>query len=154
MENCQICPLVEQQVAGDDDSVVLQTARWLAVIDRNQLYLGKGFVTLRQHKSALSELDGADWQELHQVISRMEQAEQQAFGADVCNWECLMNNAVKAGESPHVHWHLYPRYANEVVEFADEEFADPKWPRHLESGRHEVDDAVFAKILAALRRYL
>ena len=60
MENCQICPLVEQQVAGDDDSVVLQTARWLAVIDRNQLYLGKGFVTLRQHKSALSELDGAD----------------------------------------------------------------------------------------------
>ena len=37
-----------------------------------------------------------------------------------------MNNAVKAGQSTHAHWHLHPRYLTGTV-FAGEEFPDPKW---------------------------
>lgn len=127
--DCEICPLLVGQTAADDN-VILQTERWVAVLDRNQCYLGKSFITLRQHKETLSELDEVDWMELHQVIRQLEQAVKGAFGADVCNWECLMNNAVKAGQSTHVHWHLHPRYLADTV-FAGEEFPDPKWSRHL-----------------------
>lgn len=94
-----------------------------------------------------------DWAELHQVIRQLEQAVKEAFGADVCNWECLMNNAVKAGQPTHVHWHLYLRYLGGAT-FAGEEFPDPKWPRHLESGEHRVSEELFGKIVLAVQENL
>ena len=152
MKDCEICPLLVGQTASDDN-VILQTERWVAVLDRNQCYLGKSFITLRQHKETLSELDEADWMELHQVICQLEQAVKGAFGADVCNWECLMNNAVKAGQSTHVHWHLHPRYLADTV-FAGEEFPDPKWSRHLGDAVHMVSDETFREIMQVLRSRL
>jgi diadenosine tetraphosphate (ap4A) hydrolase and other HIT family hydrolases-like protein len=151
-KECEICPLLVGQTAADDN-VILQTERWVAVLDRNQCYLGKSFITLRQHKETLSDLDEADWMELHHVIRQLEQAVKEAFGADVCNWECLMNNAVKAGQPTHVHWHLHPRYLGGAT-FAGEEFPDPKWPRHLESAVHMVGDETFYEIMQALRSRL
>lgn len=150
--DCEICPLLVGQTAADDN-VILQTERWVAVLDRNQCYLGESFITLRQHKETLSELDEVDWMELHQVIRQLEQAVKGAFGADVCNWECLMNNAVKAGQSTHVHWHLHPRYLADTV-FAGEEFPDPKWSRHLGDAVHMVSDETFREIMQVLRSRL
>lgn len=151
-KDCEICPLLVGQTAADDN-VILQTERWVAVLDRNQCYLGKSFITLRQHKETLSELDEVDWMELHQVIRQLEQAVKGAFGADVCNWECLMNNAVKAGQSTHVHWHLHPRYLADTI-FAGEEFTDPKWSRHLGDAVHMVSDETFREIMQVLRSRL
>ncbi len=151
-KECKICPLLVGQTAADDN-VILQTERWVAVLDKNQCYLGKSFITLRQHKETLSDLDEADWMELHQVIRQLERAVKEAFGADVCNWECLMNNAVKAGQPTHVHWHLHPRYLAGAT-FAGEEFPDPKWPRHLESAVHMMSDETFREIMQALRSRL
>ncbi len=151
-KECEICPLLVGQTAADDN-VILQTERWVAVLDKNQCYLGKSFITLRQHKETLSDLDEADWMELHHVIRQLERAVKEAFGADVCNWECLMNNAVKAGQPTHVHWHLHPRYLAGAT-FAGEEFPDPKWPRHLEDAVHIVSDETFHKIMQALRSRL
>jgi diadenosine tetraphosphate (ap4A) hydrolase and other HIT family hydrolases-like protein len=151
-KECEICPLLVGQTAADDN-VISQTERWVAVLDRNQCYLGKSFITLRQHKETLSELDEADWTELHRVIHQIEQSVKEAFGADVCNWECLMNNAIRAGRPTHVHWHLYPRYLGGAT-FAGEEFPDPKWPRHLESGEHRVSEELFGKIVLAVQENL
>lgn len=151
-KECEICPLLVGQTAADDN-VILQTERWVAVLDKNQCYLGKSFITLRQHKETLSDLDEADWMELHHVIRQLERSVKEAFGADVCNWECLMNNAVKAGRPTHVHWHLHPRYLDGAT-FAGEEFPDPKWPRHLEDTVHMVGDETFYEIMQALRSRL
>lgn len=152
VDNCHICPFLVGQTTADEN-VIVQTERWVVVLDRNQSYLGKSFVTLRQHKATLSDLDETDWHELHEVIRQMERAVKAAFGADVCNWECLMNNAIKAGEPTHVHWHLYPRYLG-GTHFAGEAFPDDKWPRHAEGITHLVSDEVFAQIAGALREQL
>lgn len=72
-KECGICPLLVGQTTADDN-VILQTERWVAVLGRNQCYLGKSFITLRQHKETLSELDEVDWAELHQVIRQIERA--------------------------------------------------------------------------------
>lgn len=98
-------------------------------------------------------MDETDWIELHQVIRQLEQAVKEAFGADVCNWECLMNNAVKAGQSTHVHWHLHPRYLADTI-FAGEEFPDPKWSRHLGDAVHMVSNETFREIMQILRSRL
>lgn len=149
MKNCHICPLLVNQTA-DSDGVIMQTDHWVVVLDRNQSYLGKSFITLRRHKATLSDLDQAEWQDLHEVIRRMERAIKSAFGADVCNWECLMNNAIKAGRPTHVHWHLHPRYLSSAV-FAGQEFTDPKWPRIVGERENIVSDEVFSTIVTALR---
>lgn len=149
MKNCEICPFLVNQTA-DSDEVILQTDNWVVVLDKNQSYLGKSFITLRRHKATLSDLDEVEWQDLHEVMRQMEHAVKSAFGADVCNWECLMNNAIRAGQPTHVHWHLHPRYLN-GASFAGQEFADPKWPRVLENRENIVSDEVFSQIVAALR---
>ena len=151
MNSCEICPFLFGRAT--DDTVILQTERWRVVLDKNQSYLGKSFITLRQHKEALSDLDETDWHELHEVIRQMEHAVKTAFGADVCNWECLMNNAIKAGQPTHVHWHLYPRYVN-GTSFGGEDFPDLKWPRHLENTKHIVDDELFAHIVNVMKKHL
>ena len=66
-KDCEICPLLVGQTAADDN-IIFQAERWVAVLDKNQSYLGKSFITLRQHKETLSELDEADWMELHQRV--------------------------------------------------------------------------------------
>jgi len=150
MKDCEICPFVQTPEVNEAE-VLLTTDRWRTALDRNQIYLGKSFVTLREHKESLADLDGTDWNELHEVVQRLERATKRAFGAAVLNWECLMNEAVKAGRPTHVHWHLYPRYLGGTV-FEGESFPDDKWPRHLEGGKHLVDDGLFEKISQTLRK--
>ena len=64
-----------------------------------------------------------------------------------------MNNAVKAGQSTHVHWHLHPRYLADTI-FAGEEFPDPKWSQHLGGAVHMVSDETFREIIQVLRSRL
>ena len=149
MNGCEICPLLVEDTTNKDN-ILLQTEDWVVVLDRNQPYLGKSFVTARSHVATISELSADEWSDLHVVMKKMEEAIKSAFGADVINWECLMNNAIKAGQPTHVHWHLYPRYLDGTV-FAGEEFPDPQWPRHLEGVEHLVSDTVFAAIAAKVR---
>ena len=52
MKGCEVCPLVKNQKVTDVE-VLLQTRKWNVVLDKNQEYLGKAFVTLREHKAAL-----------------------------------------------------------------------------------------------------
>ena len=149
MSDCEICPIVQAPQA-DNSKVLLLADRWRVALDRNQMYLGKSFVTLREHKETLADLDTTDWSELHEVIQWLESSIKRAFGATVLNWESLMNNAVLKGQSTHVHWHVYPRYLGGVT-FAGKYFPDEKWPRHVEGGKRMVDDELFREIAGALK---
>lgn len=149
MSDCEICPFLVGQTA-EDENVLLQTKHWVVVLDRNQEYLGKAFVTLRQHKDTISALTNEDWLELHEVMKRIESAMKDAFSPDVFNWSCLMNNAVAAGQPTHVHWHLHPRYLH-GAEFGGEEFPDPKWPRRVEKLEKMIPDELFERIANTIR---
>ena len=110
-------------------------------------------MTLRKHKNTIADLNATDWAELYEVIKRIEHAMKHAFSPDVFNWSCLMNNAVAAGQSTHVHWHLQPRYLGGTM-FAGEEFPDPIWPRRVEKLTKLVSDDVFMQITNAVRKNL
>lgn len=152
MKDCEICPYLVGQLI-DDENVLMQTDRWVSVLDPNQSYLGKSYVTLREHKETISDLDAVDWAELHIVMASLEGAIKRAFGASVANWECLMNNAVMANQPTHVHWHLYPRYLG-GTSFRGVEFPDEKWPRHLEGVKRPVNQELFAEIAGKIREDL
>lgn len=104
--DCQICKLFEKP-----SDQLLETKNWAVGIGNNQAYFGRAYVTLRNHKPSLSNLNKEEWAEFEEIVQKLEAAYEAAFNAVPLNWGCFMNNAFRNGESnPHVHWHIFPRY--------------------------------------------
>ncbi len=45
------------------------------------------------------------------------------------NYSCLMNNAYRDNETPHVHFHFRPRYKT-TIKVLDFEYTDPNFGEH------------------------
>lgn len=152
MTGCEICPILATNNDGRD-VVVLETESWRAVLDNDQRTLGKMFITLREHKAAISNISAAEWRELHDVMRQLESALTQAVQPSHFNWSCLMNNAVVARQPTHVHWHLHPRYTA-PVEFAGETFDDTELYPPRERTTHVVSAETLQSIAQAIQSYL
>ena len=123
----------------------MQTDRWRVVLDSNQQYLGKAFVTLVEHKESLSDLSTEDWNDFELLVKKLESAVKSAFKPNHFNWSCLMNIAAMNGQPTHVHWHMHPRYS-QVVEVAGEPFEDTKWYPRSNVTDCQVDRQVLQEI--------
>jgi diadenosine tetraphosphate (Ap4A) HIT family hydrolase len=149
-KQCDACEFLEKP-----SYPILRTKYWNVGLGQNQAYFGRAYVTLLKHKGSLSELSSEEWQDFEVLVKKLETAYHKAFGADPLNWSCLMNNAYQEKPySPHVHWHLMPRYEKSVqiggLTFEDEEFG------HMFAPFKEriVDDRVVEEIAEKLKSYL
>ena len=61
-------------------------------------------------KKSLSDLTSDDWIELGKMEKELERVTKKLFDATMYNFACLMNNAYRDGETPHVHFQFIPRY--------------------------------------------
>ena len=73
MNNCEICPILATH-NDDKDVQIIETEKWRVVLDPNQQFLGKAFVTLLKHKTSLSDLNEADWKDFEVLVKRLESA--------------------------------------------------------------------------------
>ncbi len=148
-KDCEICEVIQTA-----EPVLIDTDCWRVVLANDQAYLGRCFVTAKRHVSSLSELTTVEWQEYIEIVKKLESATKDAFGANLHNWNCLMNNSFQKEPSlPHVHWHFRPRYKNNV-EFAGETFDDPYFAHHYKSGYKKlVSDEILQKIINELSLY-
>lgn len=135
---------------------IYETEHWEVKLNKDQAYLGRCVVVLkRENCGDLAELEKGEIIDFFKIIKDLEMAIKNAFGAEMFNWTCLMNNAYKEEiPKPHVHWHLRPRYRKPVsikgIKFKDTEFA-----HHYDNKRHfEVSDDVLSEILKQIREYL
>ena len=152
MNNCDICPILATNNNGKDVQIA-ETEKWRIVLDPNQQFLGKSFVTLLQHKSSLSSLDEADWKDYEALVRRLEGAIKKAFQPSHFNWSCLMNIAAANGQQTHVHWHIHPRYDKPVV-IAGEHFEDSQWYPREETIDHIVEDKLLRIIAEKIKENL
>lgn len=145
--NCEVCNLL-----NNDQSLVFQTDYWKVFVMKEQSYLGRCVVSCKRHCPSLTELTTDEWSDFKGVATRLEEAAMRAFGADLVNWVCLMNNAFrKKPFNPHVHWHFRPRYKR-PVQFSGKTFTDPDFGEHYEHLRVErVDDETIQKVVNALK---
>ena len=57
-----------------------------------------------------------EWEELRDLISKVETCLKAVLGATLCNWSCLMNDFYKEpAPDPHLHIHVRPRYEKPVI---------------------------------------
>lgn len=110
-------------------AILFENSDWRIVLRQDdQEYLGKVVVTLKTHKSLLSDLTANEWLQFEQAVQWYETAVRHAFSPTHFNWVCLMNNAAGRREETHVHFHVTPRY-DKPVEFFGEMFIDARWPQ-------------------------
>ena len=76
-----------------------------------------GYCILSSDKESLSDLEPEAWEELGKLEKELERICKEVFGATMFNFACLMNNAYRDDEKPHVHYHFVPRYKSELKLF-------------------------------------
>jgi diadenosine tetraphosphate (Ap4A) HIT family hydrolase len=108
-ERCEVCRILRDPQA---DKIIFESSWWRVTLNPDQFYLGRAWVTLLEHRRSLAVLTPQQWDDLHDVIKRYEEACLQAFGASLLNWVFLMNNAFQDtfAPVPHAHAHVRPRY--------------------------------------------
>ncbi len=84
-------------------------------------------MVLKCHYNSLSELTDDEWDELRNLVCKMEACLKTVLGATLCNWSCLMNSFYKeTAPDPHLHIHVRPRYDKPVMlngsTYTDSEF--------------------------------
>ena len=73
-----------------------------------------GCCIISGHKERLSDMTPDEWQELGILEKKLERVCNKLLKPTMYNFACLMNDAYKNGETPHVHFWFFPRYKEEM----------------------------------------
>lgn len=147
MRECEVCNHLQ-----NGSNQVAKTDYWMVALAPDQGYLGRCYVTLRDHKGSLAELSKAEWNDFADIARKLEHSVTKAFGASPSNWACMMNNAYQeTPANPHVHWHFRPRYSKSQT-LNDLTFDDPLYGHHYDRDqRKNVDSETFSLIREKLK---
>ena len=114
-------------------------------VDWCQEFVGDCIISC--NKEGLSDLTDEDWQELGRIEQELERISKKLFNATMFNFACLMNNAYRDNEKPHVHFHFIPRYKNQLNIFnkvyKDKHFGYNFWKWALNKFKSQKD--IFTK---------
>lgn len=119
---------------------------WKVVfVDWCQEFVGDCIISC--DKENLSELTDEDWKELGRLEKELERVSKKLFNSTMFNFACLMNDAYRDKEKPHVHFHFIPRYKNELIIFnkvyKDRHFGYNFWKWALSKFKSQKD--IFTK---------
>ena len=129
---------------------------WVATLRQaDQEYLGTTFVTARRHVESLTALTFQEDKEFIIIRNQLITAQVQAFGAQVVNVSCLMNEAFRSfTPAPHMHYHFTPRYAAPVA-LGEEIFEDAQFGSYIRDKiPHPVSVDMGMYIVSRLKQYL
>ncbi len=98
-------------------------------------------------KERLSDMTSDEWIELGMLEKELERVCKKVFNATMYNFACLMNNAYRDKEKPHVHFHFIPRYEGKRnilnKEYNDRHFGYNMWKWDL--NRFKCQKDIFTK---------
>ncbi|MGY1488906.1 HIT family protein [Methylobacillus pratensis] len=126
-KNCDLCTTAGGEILWQDE-----LCRVVRVEDQD--YPGFCRVILNRHVKEMSDLRPADRDHLMLVVFAVEEAVREVMRPDKINLASLGNM------TPHVHWHVIPRYKR------DRHFPNPIWgeakreslPQALDQGSSEA----------------
>ena len=146
--SCSFCPLVtgleaaeiHRSASGTVSRRIALLPTAVAVLGNDQYYRGYALVIARRHATELYHLPDSESTAYFQDMLRVARAIDRAFSPRKMNYELLGNTVA------HLHWHLFPRYAD-----------DPNPTRPTWENAHEprlLADAESARTIDAIRRHL
>ncbi len=110
-------------------------------VDWCQEFVGDCIIS--SSKESLSDLTNEEWIELGILEKELERVSKKLFNATMFNFACLMNNAYRDNEKPHVHFHFIPRYQHDLKLFnkiyKDKHFGYNFWKWSLSRFKSQKD---------------
>lgn len=138
----------------------LTTQYWKVVLADDQMYLGRVVIKTIEPKESLPELTEEEQKDFFSLIKKLESFYKKTLGATMFNYSCLMNNAYRDEETPHVHFHMRPRYKDSVT-ILGKTFSDPNFGEHYLSptlikgepvtAPQEIRDFIMSKMVEYLK---
>lgn len=129
-EACEFCREPGGRVLWED-----ALCRVVAVAE--PAYPGFTRVILQRHVREMTDLPRAERERLMRVVLAVEEAVREAMLPDKMNLASLGN------VTPHLHWHVIPRFAD------DRHFPSPVWAEPRRTPPHRPERAARAEQLAA-----
>jgi diadenosine tetraphosphate (Ap4A) HIT family hydrolase len=134
-DNCPFCLRLTKLQELPEEDIIWQFAHSVALLGTWQYYLGYCLLVCRHHATELSKLTEPVRRAYLDDMCLMARAIELAFQPRKLNYELLGNQV------PHLHWHLFPRYADDpallrpvwiAVDRAENELTERQ---QLETGR-------------------
>lgn len=127
---------------GPGGEVLWQDTRLRIIAVDEPGYPGFCRVVWQAHVKEMTDLDAAARAYFLQAVFAVEQALRDLLHPDKVNLACLGNL------TPHLHWHVIPRYAD------DPHFPQPVWAPRLRDTQHAVPTGWQQAVAARLRTAL
>lgn len=108
MGDCPFCQKLRNLQELTNADIVCEMPHSVTLLGPWQYYAGYCIVVCRRHFSELSELPPKERRGFFDEMCLVAQAIESAFKPRKLNYELLGNQV------PHLHWHLFPRYTDDV----------------------------------------
>lgn len=111
---CFLCRYVNSPQDDGDNFVLWRTPSALACLNRFPYTNGHLLVAPAAHKADLAELSPTEMTELMQLLSKAQQALQQALNPQGFNVGMNLGRCAGAGLPDHLHFHIVPRWQGDT----------------------------------------
>lgn len=103
-----ICKRINQWKKGENPYFITEFKNSIFVIGDHQFYKGYSLLLLKEHVRELHEMGEQTYLELQQELLIAGKAIFKTFYPWKMNYQCLGNS------DEHVHWHILPRYTDDL----------------------------------------
>jgi diadenosine tetraphosphate (Ap4A) HIT family hydrolase len=105
---CLVCDRISKILRNDNPYFVAELETGYVVVGDFQYFKGYTLFLCKQHKTELHQLDKDFRIKFLKEMSEVAEAVSTAFHPKKLNYELLGNTDM------HMHWHIFPRYGNDL----------------------------------------
>ena len=136
---CGICAIIERIRSGSFSDLIAELPRSWLILGDAQFYRGYCVLFAKRHVTEMHLLPRGEAHELLDELIAVGKALERVVKPLKLNYECLGN------QEPHVHWHVFPRYAEDAMRLA------PVWLRPEAERKVSLEDADRRRLIDGLR---
>jgi diadenosine tetraphosphate (Ap4A) HIT family hydrolase len=139
---CGICGIIDRIRSGAFTDLIAELPRSWLILGDAQFYRGYSVLLAKRHTTEMHLMPRGEAHELIDELMAVGKTLERVVKPLKLNYECLGN------QEPHVHWHVFPRYAEDVMRLA------PVWLRPDDERKVSLEDLDRRELIVAMRAEL
>jgi diadenosine tetraphosphate (Ap4A) HIT family hydrolase len=148
VKDCLICERVALAKEARNPHLIAEMEHTVFVVGDHQFFNGYALVLLKEHVREPFELSPKAQREHFAEVMRAAKAIFATFGPTKLNYSCYGN------AEPHVHWHIVPRYEDDLYPNGDPWRAWRTWRDATPESARDISDSRASEIAAEIRANL
>jgi diadenosine tetraphosphate (Ap4A) HIT family hydrolase len=139
---CGICAIIERIRAGTFPDAIAELPRSWLILGDAQFYRGYCVILAKRHATEPHAMPRGEAHELLDELLAVGKTLAAVLDPLKLNYECLGN------QEPHVHWHVFPRYADDAMRL------QPVWLRPEHERKLSLEDSVKRGLIGSIQAEL